>query len=211
MRWHARRLADRTRGFSRFFSRRSCLRAEPPTLALLPHPFRCAGNEPSITRLGPAASSNLPVVRAELKSLFSADCPEGLEHYTPDDPADFAISLQAFIGSTDDDRVDSFDVLVCTPAWLAQHMSDPRLRASQPRAWTWLQPGITFGRNLLVVERWDYELLRDTLSRLCASFQGPDWGSLASRIDKYLPWEYDYRYERHQDEIAATNPFPPPE
>lgn len=148
-------------------------------------------------------------VRAELKLMYSPDCPEGIQHYAPDDPQGFCISIQAFIGTTDDDTSDSFDVLVCTPRWLDKNLKDPRLRAGQPRDWTWLPPRIDFGRSLVLMERWDYPLLHDSLIRLCASFEAPDWGSLASRIDKYLPWEYDYRFERHQDDVAVAHPFPP--
>jgi hypothetical protein len=149
-------------------------------------------------------------MRAELKSLLAVgDSPEGVEHYAPEDPADFCIALQAFVGATDDALSDSFDVLVCTPAWLAKNFDSPRLRQAQPRAWTWQRRGIEFGRQFILMERWNYALLYETLSRLCSSVEGPDWGTVASRIDHYLPWEYDYRYERHLEAVAGEYPFPP--
>jgi hypothetical protein len=55
-----------------------------------------------------------------LQSLFAMMHPEGLENYRPTDPRNFAIQVMAFIG-TGDGLVDSFDFVVCTPSWLADH------------------------------------------------------------------------------------------
>jgi GNAT superfamily N-acetyltransferase len=54
-------------------------------------------------------------MHTELKSLVSMEIPDGLEGYGPDDPAHFGISVMAFLGTADSDKVDSFDVVVCTP------------------------------------------------------------------------------------------------
>lgn len=149
-------------------------------------------------------------MRAELKSLFSFECREGLEQYEPEDPECFCIRVMVFIGTSDDDTSDAFEALVCTPSWLGEHLADPRLRQLQPRAWTWQPRDLEFGNQFLFMRRWDYPMLHDTLTHFCAAFEAPDWGSLASRIGRYLPWEFDYRYDRHVDATASAHPFPRP-
>jgi len=34
-------------------------------------------------------------------------------------------------------------------------------------------------------------------------------GTLASRIGRQIPWEFDYKYDTHQD-AQFGSPFPPP-
>jgi hypothetical protein len=43
---------------------------------------------------------------------------------------------------------------------------------------------------------------------VCAAASGgPDWGTVASRIGRAIPWEYDYKYDAHVDERYGE-PFP---
>lgn len=128
-----------------------------------------------------------------------------LDHYRPDDPSHFGIWVQAFIGSTDDDLVDSFDILVCTPGWLAEHFDDERLSR-----WPFEAPDLLFGSRCVFMERWDYEILTSAVKGLCDAHEAADWGTLANRIGRFLPWEFDYRYDRFIDKRHADVPaFPP--
>jgi hypothetical protein len=72
-------------------------------------------------------------VRAELKSLFSMELSGSLEAYKPQDPKHFGIRVMAFIGSPDDERSDSFDLLVCTATWLADPLTIPGSRVGTSR------------------------------------------------------------------------------
>ena len=56
----------------------------------------------------------------EVKRLFVA--------VPPDDPTHFGVRVQAFIGSAESDLSDSFDVLVCSPRWLAEALARPKPR-----------------------------------------------------------------------------------
>jgi hypothetical protein len=145
-------------------------------------------------------------VRAELKSLFSAETPGSLDEYVPADPDHFGISIQAFIGSTDSDAVDSFDVVVCTPSWLTEHFDDEQL----PRS-AWEPRSLRFGNRYVFMKRWDYEALKCAIDGLCASHDADDWGTLANRIGRCMPWEFDYRYDDFIDETANQRPRFPPE
>jgi hypothetical protein len=145
-------------------------------------------------------------MRAELKSLFShVQTKGGLEHYVPDDPEHFGIHVMAFIGTDDDDKFDSFDAFVCTPSWFAEHFGDDR--RSSP---DWEPHGLKFGNRYVFMERWDYIALHAAISGLCAQQEAADWGTLADRIGRHIPWEFAYKYDDYVDKTADQRPeFPP--
>ena len=46
--------------------------------------------------------------------------------------------------------------------------------------------------------RWDSEAFLYAVRAVCTSASpGPDWGTVADRIGRWIPWEYDYRYDEH--------------
>ena len=142
-------------------------------------------------------------MRAHLKSLFSSDIHEALERFQPDDPEHFGIGLQAFIGSGDDDAADSFDAFACTPSWLAENFDDERIGR-----WEFEPPGLLFGSRFILMKRWDYSALVSAVRGLCAFHEADDWGMVASRIGRHIPWEFDYRYDGFLDREAVPR-FPP--
>jgi hypothetical protein len=135
-------------------------------------------------------------LRAELKVLFSSEVvplPE-LSMWSPVHPADFAIRVQVFIGPEGSDTSDSFDTIVCTPKWLAHNWDDPRIGGFG------LSPQVKSGRGLLLMKRWDYADLHQAIEGLCGSVAGMTWGDVADRIGRQLPWEFDYVFDREQDD-----------
>jgi hypothetical protein len=57
--------------------------------------------------------------------------------------------------------------------------------------------------------RWDASAIEQAIQRICeGASPAPDWGTLASRIGRLIPWEYDYRYDDHVNEHFGS-PFPP--
>jgi hypothetical protein len=144
-------------------------------------------------------------MRAELKSLFSVYA-DPLDSFAPPDPEHFGIFVQAFIGSTDSDLSDAFEVFVCSPSWFGNHFHDKQLGRSNCEA-----PGIRFGNRFLFMKRWDYEALRKTVGDLCAESDAADWGAVANRIGRHVPWEFDWRYDAFLDETANERPSFPPE
>jgi immunity protein 8 of polymorphic toxin system len=148
-------------------------------------------------------------VRPVLHSLVAPACgAEGLESYRPADPTDFAVQVMAFIG-TGDGLVDSFDIVVCSPKWFAEHFPEGdgnvRLNASVPLRWS---DGVLLGAGLVFMAEWSYEGLRAAVESICAQHEGPDWGSVAARVGRLLPWEFDYKYDRFVNEHPGRA-FPP--
>jgi Immunity protein 8 len=146
-------------------------------------------------------------MRADLKELISMD-PRAvpLEGFAAAAPTHFGISITALIGSSDSPAADSFDFFVCSPSWLSEHFDEPLGHAAR----TPEPDGVHFGNRLVSMKRWDYEALYKAIVALCSSFEAADWGTLASRIARTIPWEYDHRYDRFVDETVDQRPaFPP--
>lgn len=136
-------------------------------------------------------------VKAELKSIFAPFVDGKLSLWTPDDPESFRLELQIFIGSVGDDLSDAFDVTVCTPKWLHENWH------SVPEEFEGL-PNVRSGHGFVLMQRWSFDDLGSTIRKIC-DVEANRWGDTANRIGRKLPWEYDYRYDRYQDE---GRPFP---
>lgn len=117
-------------------------------------------------------------MRAELKSLDSADAPEGLASFEPPIPDRFSLSVGATIGPAGGEGGDLFYFNVVTTAWLAEH--------PPPK-------GFEFLRNLLVT-RWDYATVSRAITDLCFHTEGDDWNKIATKLSRSAHWEFeDYR------------------
>lgn len=150
-------------------------------------------------------------VTAELKgvSITAIDAPGGsdLDTFAPQNPRHFGCHAQVFIGEPDDSSADSFDIVVCTPSWLAEH--------ARGDSWGVFDVGLEGfpadvlpGGGIWFMRAWNPTQFEAALREVCASASGgPDWGSVASRIGRLLPWEFDYRYDAHVNSRYGE-PFP---
>jgi Immunity protein 8 len=114
--------------------------------------------------------------------------------FRPDDPSSFGTRLTVLcrpLGSID--ASDAFELLVCTPTWLAtQFRPGPRATPpGYPPYWS-VDGEVMFGTGLLFVEQWSAQTVLKAIESLVASAKGPDWGAVASRLGRMMPWEYDY-------------------
>jgi hypothetical protein len=114
-------------------------------------------------------------MRAELRYLHSPDAPD-LSAYQPETPDHFHILIQAMIGPEGEPGEESFDFVVCTPAWLAGQIA-----ADGPR----------FGRYHLLMREFDLSLLERTIQHLCSRTTGPDWNSVAEILARWGKWEFE--------------------
>lgn len=114
----------------------------------------------------------------------------------PDAGADhFGVTAQVFIGSTDNDLADSFDCILCSPSMLAEQFT--------AAGWgSGLTEDVLPGGHVLPVhgvwlmKTWSPEAFMTAVERLVtAASPGPDWQTVANRIGRHLPWEYDYRHD----------------
>lgn len=133
-------------------------------------------------------------LRGRLHSLFSSETlPEDIENWQPADKDSFGIGVQVFVAAENEQGVDSFDVLVCTPRWLVENWNHPQVGLHG------LGEGVKSGRGLLFMTHWDYPVLESAIRKLIEGTNGPTWGDLANRIGRHLPWEFDYKYDEAQD------------
>jgi hypothetical protein len=150
------------------------------------------------------------MVTAHLKSIVlhwvAGDRPEavGQEHYEPPDPANFAVNVQALIGSDDSVEADSFDFTVCSPKWLATNAE--QLRDAEDDL---LPASVLIDRGIWLMASWSPRDVETSIRRLCEHVSpGPDWGTVADRLGRWMPWEYDYRYDEFRDSQPKDG-FPP--
>jgi hypothetical protein len=132
-----------------------------------------------------------------------------LDGYAPPNPSHFGVTVQVFVGDSTIDVSDSFDILVCTPSWMAEQVDAgvwDRFRVGGLRA---IPESVAVGTGIWFMRRWDAAEFDAAVRTICAAFSpGPDWGTVASRIGRLMPWEFDYRYDEHVNEHFGT-PFPP--
>ena len=114
-------------------------------------------------------------MKAELKWLHSPDV-EDLESYLPDDPACFAIFMQAIVGPAGEDGEESFDFMLCTPSWLATR-----------------DVPVMLGEHHVIVSKYDYAKVKDFVRDFCAKCEGDTWNEVARRLGALGRWEFaDY-------------------
>ena len=148
------------------------------------------------------------MVTASLKELlfFPTDGArvDSLTDPRPADPEHFGFHMQALIGSDDSPLADSFDATICSPSWLTLMLQDD----SWGSAWWGQPPESVRVPRLWIVRRWDLGEIDAAVRELCDECSpGPDWGTVADRIARTLPWEYDYRYDEHVNRRYG-DPFP---
>lgn len=114
-------------------------------------------------------------MQAELRSLHSPDALD-MENFVPEDPDYFCILVQALIGPKNGMGSESFDFLVCTPRWLEMQVSKEKF---------------VLGAHYLFIEKYDYNLIWQTIYKLCQRISGPDWNAVASILAQYGSWEFD--------------------
>jgi hypothetical protein len=154
----------------------------------------------------------IPLVRAEVKNILihgvGAASDASIGGFVPVDPEHFGATAQVFIGPVGSGGGgDSFAVVVCTPSWVASTLVQD---------WEQWDSGLTAmpdsvhtGSSYWFMRRWDQADFERAVASVCeAASPGPDWGTVASRIGRLIPWEFDYKYDAHVDR-AYGEPFPP--
>lgn len=121
------------------------------------------------------------------------------------DATHFGMHVTVLIGTDDDLPGDAFDAYPCTTSWLAAALAEGRSPRMADRIVTDLDEGVRPLSGVWVMDRWSRERFERAVHRLCETHSpAPDWGTLASRIGRLLPWEYDYRY----DDFVDAHPGP---
>jgi hypothetical protein len=131
-----------------------------------------------------------------------------VSEFQPADPKNFGESGTAYLGFKGGAGVDAFYFFVCTPGWLADRFDDPH---SAESAGFWEEdefshertplmyylpspePMTLFGTGLFLVEAWSADQLTRSIQAVCRRESGSDWQTVASRLGRLMPWEFDYR------------------
>lgn len=136
-------------------------------------------------------------------SSVVADVKQVLYHWWSDTEIEsgasyFGVTVQVLIGSADSDLADSFDGILCSPSMFAERFSVPQWGSG-------IADDVLPGGEVLPVhgvwlmKTWSTAAFESALDRLVTAVSpGPDWQTVADRIGRHLPWEYDYK---HDDEL----------
>jgi Immunity protein 8 len=118
------------------------------------------------------------IVRPVLKRLHSPDIPD-LESYSPEDPNSFSFLLQAMFGPEGGEGDESFDIVICTPAWLSREVA---------------RKGFVDGRHHLIVREYNLSHLRSFLSQYAKNSASNTWQEAANKLSRLGKWEFeDYK------------------
>ena len=120
-------------------------------------------------------SHRYSAVAPEVRRIHSPDILD-MQSAVPDDPEMFCILVQAMIGPAAELGEESFDFTVCTPKWINKAM---------------LKDGFMFGKNCLIVEYYDYNIILDAINSLCQSIKGSSWKQVAEQLGRYGKWEFE--------------------
>jgi hypothetical protein len=123
----------------------------------------------------------------------------------PPDASHFGVRILLLIGTESETGSDSFDCFVCSPSWLAEHLHDRSLgfglNLTEP-------VDGTLGLGLVIMSEWSLAELRASIESICDMCTAADWGTAASRVGRYFPWEYSYAYDVYVDKHPERFRFP---
>jgi hypothetical protein len=114
-------------------------------------------------------------MQAVLKSIWTIDG-EDASTFTPEHPECFSVWLRLFVGPSNGAGEESFDVLVCSPGWLARECE---------------RDSFVVGRHHFVVNSFEFASIRDNLSRLVGQCSGASWAEVASKVARIGYWEFE--------------------
>lgn len=113
-------------------------------------------------------------MKATIKSIYSTDV--DVDTYRPVDPLDDGQWVRLLIGPDDGLGEESFDVLVCTPRWLAREIE---------------RDGMQVVRHTLVMERFDLGRAVERLRHEVTRAPGATWQQLLLSLVQIGRWEFD--------------------
>jgi hypothetical protein len=117
-------------------------------------------------------------MRAAIRYLHSPDA-DDLESWTPEDPECFTLFVQAMVGPFGEEGEESFDFTFCSAAWIANRLG---------------KDASYHLRHMVLLRKYDYAVVYDTIERVVRNAHGSDWSEVAEKIARYGHWEFeDYK------------------
>ncbi len=113
-------------------------------------------------------------MRAKVKSFYSPEVE--LDSYAPAAGTNFGFLLKVFVGRAEDVGVESFDLIVCNPAWVGMAIQKDK---------------IFFVKNLLIVEEYNLPKIKQFITDKFESVEAEDWRAVALKLSAFAHWEYE--------------------
>ena len=114
-------------------------------------------------------------MKAEVRRFHSPDITD-LDAYMPPDPTNFAFQLQVMAGPKGAAGEESFDLEVCTPAWLNE-----RLRTDK----------VVMGRHHLIVADYNWNRISAFITKWVGNREGDTWQEVALKVGRLGHWEFE--------------------
>lgn len=115
-------------------------------------------------------------VKSAVIKAFEGLGSEEPDSYASSDPENDAFTLRMLVGSLDTPGLESFDVLVCTPGWLATEVREH---------------GPQIGRHLLIMDVLDLGRAQAFLKERVERISAPTWLEVAERVARLGYWELE--------------------
>ncbi len=113
-------------------------------------------------------------MRAEIKALQTPDV-EDIDCWVPSVKA-WSLWVRILAGPLGSDGEESFDLEVCSLAWVAAKVAEN---------------GILNGRHRLIVDHFDWTEIETYLRRRVSTIDGSDWNAVASKLSRIGLWEFE--------------------
>jgi hypothetical protein len=113
-------------------------------------------------------------VKAAIRSLMSLDV-DDLDVWVPE-RENWALALRVLAGPADGPGEESFDLTVCSVGWVRD-----RVR----------RDGVFDGRHHLIVESFDWPILRDYVERYVKRCEGATWRDVTEKLARLGFWEFE--------------------
>ncbi len=123
------------------------------------------------------------MIHPELKHILSPDI-DDLGTYYPEDAESFGFLLQLIIGPKNQEGAESFQVTVCTPAWLSRNFSKDE---------------IVLGRHYLILFGYNYQRLINRINKYLQHCSGETWHEVALKVGRLGLWEFEGHQESARD------------
>ncbi len=112
-------------------------------------------------------------MKAKIKSI-DLNNSIAFDDFKPENIENFSVWIAFSIGEENSNGSDLFLLNVCSPKWLIENTLTP-----------------TWGRHMLILNEYDRNTIKGTVSNYLESITKDSWLSLAEEIGKFLAWEFE--------------------
>jgi hypothetical protein len=114
-------------------------------------------------------------MQAVLKGLYSDDL-ANIETYVPDEEDNFGFVLRALVGPLNGEGEESFDIVVCTPKWLAEKYGPSE---------------VLLGLHKLIVFKYNFSRIRGFIEKFLMRCSGNTWEEIGQKVSLLGQWEFE--------------------